>query len=76
MRDAADSSRPRSATRSRCAPRGEEVAVEIRLDDLDEALALARNLEPTAALSSRARARLRRYHRRSGRLAQLVRARL
>ena len=44
MRDAADGSSRRSATRSRCARAGEEIAVEIRFDDLDEALALARKL--------------------------------
>ena len=34
-------SSPPSATRSGCGPKGEEIAVEIRFGDLDEALALA-----------------------------------
>ena len=85
MRAAADKLEPALGHEVKVRPRGGEVAVEIRLADLDEALALARKLsrKPLARPRSRARSPPRaalppaRYHRpRPGRLAQLVRARL
>jgi hypothetical protein len=44
MRDAADRLETALGHEVKVRPRGEEVAVEIRLADLDEALALARRL--------------------------------
>ena len=44
MRDAADRFESALGHEVRVRPKGEEIAVEIRFDDLDEALALARKL--------------------------------
>ena len=76
MRDAADSSSRRSATRSRCGRKGGEIAVEIRFEDLDEALALARSLSAAAAEAAAAGPIPPLSSLGCGRLAQLVRARL
>ena len=46
MRDAADRLETALGHEVRVRPRGEEIAVELRFDDLDEALALARRLKP------------------------------
>jgi ParB family chromosome partitioning protein len=49
MRDAADRLETALGHEVRVRPRGEEIAVELRFDDLDEALALARRLKPGGA---------------------------
>ena len=48
MREAADKLESALGHEVKLRPRGEEIAVEIRLDDLDEALALARELKRAA----------------------------
>ena len=46
LRDAADRLESALGHEVKVRPKGEEIAVEIRFEDLDEALALARRLEP------------------------------
>ena len=49
MRDAADKLESALGHEVKVRPRGGEIAVEIRFEDLDEALALARSLERAGA---------------------------
>ena len=75
LRDAADKLESAIGHEVKRAAKGRGIAVELRFDDLDEALALARDAAPPAA-ERRPSADALAILAGSGRLAQLVRARL